>query len=302
VSVGPADGVCSFMRVPGSPAVLVAALEDAAAGGGSRSLVDPLLNTIISPMLSILTLTGRPPTTDEALAAWCAAALAAGALPALRRLLATERRGRVASAVRLHAASAASLLALVAAEPVAASTVAAGVAVDSASEGPAGAAPERRPDEAPRWHDDPAVSTALDFLLGCVTGAPAWGSPWGGARRPRRGVMEGALAGTAACAGHWGAVLRPRLGRRPTPWLMLLCATLLACRDRAFRPQRLASRSARAPFRTGRPRRRRREHHGDRDVADAHSFAHPGRAVAAAVSPAGAAAGRRAAGRRVPVP
>jgi hypothetical protein len=152
----------------------------------------PVLHAITMPMLSFLMLPNpRPRATDEALAAWCAAALRAGALPALRRLMALPRRDRGAPIVRMEAASAASLLALLAAEPLAASDSAAagGASADGMPEGLAGSwlgwlaslagfglTQTRRPVEAPRWRDDPAVRTALEILLGCVTGAPAWGA------------------------------------------------------------------------------------------------------------------------------
>jgi hypothetical protein len=119
-------------------------------------------------MLSFLILPDpRPPAADEALAAWCAAALRAGALPALRRLMATARPD--APVLRAYVASAASLLALIAAEPAATAAAGAGGMPEVQAEG----LPQQRPDEAPRWRDDPAVATAIEILLGFVTGAPA---------------------------------------------------------------------------------------------------------------------------------
>jgi hypothetical protein len=176
LALGASDGVWSLMHVPGSAAAIVAALQDATEAGGEHlELISPLLNAITKPMLTLLTHFGpRRPATDEALAAWCSAALRAGALPALRRLMATARRGRGAMASRVHAASAASVLALIAAEPVASSSGTSAVAGGAGNDGrPAGALPGRRPNDPPRWRDDPTVDTALEILLGCVTGAPA---------------------------------------------------------------------------------------------------------------------------------
>jgi hypothetical protein len=171
------DGLCSVMRLPGSAAVLVDALEDAAdAGGDNLSVVSPLLSAVTVPTLCYL---NDPflhlPATDEAHSAWCAAVLRAGALPVLRRLMAMGRRGPGAAEFVADAASAASVLPLAAAAPAAA-TAGGGAGAGGAPEGPAEAAPDVRPDEAPRWRDDPAVATAVGILLGCLTGAPAWGA------------------------------------------------------------------------------------------------------------------------------
>jgi hypothetical protein len=169
----------------------MSALQDAvgAAGGPNPSLIAPLLSAVCSPVLCTLFLRWpRPPGTDEALAAWCAAALRAGALPALRRVMAMARRGRGVPAVVVDAASVASLVALIPEEPVAgaASAAARGAGAAGAPNGPrlgwlAGLAGQwRRPDEA-QWLDDPAVAAALEILLGCVAGAPAW--CWGAPRK-----------------------------------------------------------------------------------------------------------------------
>jgi hypothetical protein len=200
-----ADGLCSFMRVPGSAAAIVAALQEAPDdGGGDGSLAVRLLTTLRAPILSYLNLLApRPAASDEALAAWCAAALIAGALPALRRLMATER-------LSVHAASAASLLALIAAEPVAAT----GGAGDDGM--PEGALLERLPGEAPRWRDDPAVEVAIEVLLGCVTGAPF---PWVGAPTAPGGT--GAEERACEAGGRaWAeaAALRPQPSGRRIPW------------------------------------------------------------------------------------
>jgi hypothetical protein len=164
------------MSVPGSAATLSAALEGfgADAGGESLELVAPLLIAVTTPMLYLLSDSGpRPAATREALGAWCSAALRAGALPALRRLMAAPRRGGGAPPFRVHAASLVSVLVLIAAEPAAASAGARGAGDEGAPEGPAGALPERRPDDVARWRGDPAVPTAVGILIGCLTGAPA---------------------------------------------------------------------------------------------------------------------------------
>jgi hypothetical protein len=263
-------------------------LRDAAeAGGDHLALIPPLLNAITKPMLALLTHPDpRPPATDEALAAWCAAALRTGALPALRRLMAMERRGSDAPAFRVEAATAASLLALIAAEPVAASSAAtSAVAGGAGNDGrPAGALPGRRPDDSLRWRDDPAVETALEILLGCVTGAPAWGTRGG----PRR---RGAIAGRTACTGHGCTSLRPPAQPTTRPPAM-----------HDARPKRTAARPACVPCRIARCRRRRGELKGDVDIHGSHPLRQPGRAAAAAVSSAGHAAGRRAEGHGVPQP
>jgi hypothetical protein len=159
MSLGPSDGVWSFMRAPGSAAALVAALEEAidAGGGSNPSLIKNLLAAVTVPMWFILS--RRLPAMDAPFAAWCAATLRAGALPVLRRLMAK-------APFRGHAASAASIFALMAAGPVAA-------AAASAAAGGAGSdgTPKQPPDDAPRRREDPALTMALEILLGCLTGA-----------------------------------------------------------------------------------------------------------------------------------
>jgi hypothetical protein len=145
----------------------LSALQDAAdVRGDEPRLVEPLLTVLTSPMRSMILQPGRrPPAAGAALSAWCAAALSAGALPALRRLMAM-------APFRVHAASVACVLALFAAEPAAAAGVSAGGGGDGrAPEGADGAPPEPRPDEAPLWRDDPTVATAIEILLASVTGA-----------------------------------------------------------------------------------------------------------------------------------
>jgi hypothetical protein len=183
VSLAPSDGVWSVVRVPGSAAALSSALEEAAdaaeAGVDNALLTHHLVAAIASPLLAfLLCVDPHPPATDDELAAWCAASLRAGALPALHRLMAAAaRRGRGEPDFLVDAASAASALALVAAEPVPAAAPGAGAGGD----------------EGPRWCDDPAVATAFGILLGCLSGAHAWGL----ALRRARGLRRGALAGRA---------------------------------------------------------------------------------------------------------
>jgi hypothetical protein len=193
--LGPSDGVWSFMRVPGSAAALVAALEQGTnAGDGNLSMIENLLDAVTLPLLQIIGLPGpRTPATDEVVAAWCAAALRAGALPALRRVMATAGRGSNIPACRVCAAAAVVTFALMAAEPVAAAASAASAATGGAGND---GTPEQPPDD---------VAMAFQVLLGCVTGAPACqgrGAP------AAPGWRRGKRAGRAAC------VAGPAMGAR----------------------------------------------------------------------------------------
>jgi hypothetical protein len=245
VFLSQSDVVWSVMRVPGSAAALISALQEATdVATDNPELITDLLNAITKPMLAVLALSGRrPPAADEAFAAWCAAALRAGALPVLRRLMAMERRGGGAPPFRAHAASAAGILPVVAAELVAAAALAAaagGTGYDGIPRhaarregGPAWALPERLPSEVARWCDDPAVMMAFEMLLGCVTGAPAL------------------VRGARSRPGDEGARLRerPACSSADDP----TAAVHAGPRDRAVSPQCLAARCPRAPSATPDP-------------------------------------------------